>query len=232
VPEAAKTSATGKLAAQYQFDSKSSIVASLATSSTENRLTLGYSKKFVNGLNASVQGFVSDPVGGFGKPTMGVMLNISGNFNLDGFGKTDAASARASGSRASVSRNSNSRSMNSRNPNSRSASSQNLDAQGTVEQSNAPAVLPHPAIAKIQPPVQMEKPSYYKSTANGNFSVSALDYVAAGGTIAPIVPVAPVAPDVPSRKSASPATRSLDTPESFPIPVTAPKNVLDATFQA
>jgi len=55
VPTQAKTSVTGKVAVQHLIDEKSRIDASLATSSTENRLTLGYTQRFVNGLNASVQ---------------------------------------------------------------------------------------------------------------------------------------------------------------------------------
>jgi len=55
IPEPAKTSATGKLALQYQLDQRSTIGASIATSGTENRLSLGYSQRFVNGLNASIQ---------------------------------------------------------------------------------------------------------------------------------------------------------------------------------
>lgn len=189
VPEDAKTSLTGKIAFQHKLDEKTQLVASLATSSTENRLSLGYSQRFVNGLNASVQGYVSDPVGGMGKTTSGVMFNISGKFNLDGMGNIKSANTRRS------------------EPN-----------------------MKHSAVAESRPPVATERPGYMKPMANGNYSVSASDYLAANGSM-DAVP-APVANEAASEKSNGSAGRSKNNSAAFAIPVMAPKNVLDATFQA
>lgn len=185
VPEPSRTSLTGKIAVQYKLDERSTVGASLATSSTENRLSLGYSQRFVNGLNANVQGYMSNPVGGGGVPSHGVMLSLSGNFNLDGF--------------------------------------------GNVKNSSARSTPKHQATTQLQPPTKSVKPDYMKPMGNGLYSVSASDYIAANGSMER-VPESPT--PAPGPKNLNQTPRGANNPAAFPIPVVAPKNVLDATFQA
>jgi hypothetical protein len=85
VDTGSKSSPTAKLGLEYKVNPNMSAIVGVAGSSFETRTSVGIMGRTEGGLNVGVSAYQSNPKDAGQKTSNGVMFQISGNFNLDGF---------------------------------------------------------------------------------------------------------------------------------------------------
>ncbi len=103
VDTGSKSSPTAKLGLEYKVNPNMSIIGGVAGSSFETRTSVGIMGRTEGGLNVGVQAYHSNPKDSGQKTSTGVMFQLSGNFNLDGFNPGGKQTSKSTPARASVS---------------------------------------------------------------------------------------------------------------------------------